>query len=65
MQCSRCRSSMSQEKQETTGNCQQTWYQCPTCGHEKCVTRRVLMPSPVQFGPVGGRRVARAWAGRG
>lgn len=65
MHCTRCHSSMSQEKQEINGNCQQTWYRCPACGQEQCVTRRVLVPSPVQYGMAGGQGVTRAWARRG
>ena len=65
MNCNRCKSSMGQTHQETTGNCEQTWYQCPVCGHEQFVTRRVMPPSPVQFSGVAGERVTRAWAGRG
>ena len=65
MHCTRCHSSMSQEKQETAGNCQQTWYRCPVCRQQQCVTRRVLVAGPVQFAGVGGERVTRAWAGRG
>ena len=65
MNCTRCKSSMGQTRQETTGTCEQTWYQCPVCGQEQFVTRRVIPASPVQFSGVAGERVTRAWAGRG
>ena len=64
MNCTRCKSSMGQTHQETTENCEQTWYQCPVCGHVHFVTRPVGAAGRAYREVLGEPGVLRVWAGR-
>lgn len=41
MVCHRCKCITSLKRQETTGNTQVTWYECPVCGHEQMLSQRL------------------------
>ena len=41
MICHRCKCTTSLKRQETTGNTQVNWYECPVCAHEQMTSRPI------------------------